>query len=352
MIAQMYPSVIQAVWGRGYAGCLDGYFQGHRGEAMQDLGYYLPRILIPRTPVNSPLEGCAASTEGAKMRPWWHGDGVSGAVSRLRRAWGESMNDTGGRRRRSQPEAAWERYMLAEQRALLARAEGILAQALVEALPEESREELDRWAQEDRRLAKEGLVELMDEEGEIYQKHIDELDPWDVADRLRADTARSDWLAMRTRERIVRREARLLFRRARRLPPSLPISSRELEILKGVARGLSNHLLAEEVHLSQKTVKRHLANIYSKIGISSRGEAVAKGVAEGWLALEDIISEDFASDEPQGQEGQRYRCVVDGCAREVVVVRASREEDYRAPPSCHGRQMGPVVASSRTTEDS
>jgi hypothetical protein len=52
MIAHIYPSVLQAVSGRGYAGCLDGCFQGHRGEAMQDLGYELPRIPIPRTPVN------------------------------------------------------------------------------------------------------------------------------------------------------------------------------------------------------------------------------------------------------------------------------------------------------------
>jgi hypothetical protein len=52
MIAHIYPSVLQAVSGRGYAGCLDGCFQGYRGEAMQDLGYELPRILIPRTPMN------------------------------------------------------------------------------------------------------------------------------------------------------------------------------------------------------------------------------------------------------------------------------------------------------------
>jgi hypothetical protein len=52
MIAHIYPSVLQAVSGRGYAGCLDGCFQGHRGEAMQDLEYELPRISIPRTPVN------------------------------------------------------------------------------------------------------------------------------------------------------------------------------------------------------------------------------------------------------------------------------------------------------------
>jgi|SRR5215217_1192964 hypothetical protein len=52
MIAHIYPSVLQAVSGRGYAGCLDRSFQGYRGEAMQDLGYELPRIPIPRTQVN------------------------------------------------------------------------------------------------------------------------------------------------------------------------------------------------------------------------------------------------------------------------------------------------------------
>ena len=52
MIAHIYPAVLQAVSGRSYAGCLEGCFQGYRGEAMQDLGFELPRILIPRTSVN------------------------------------------------------------------------------------------------------------------------------------------------------------------------------------------------------------------------------------------------------------------------------------------------------------
>ena len=93
--------------------------------------------------------------------------------------------------------------MLAEQRALVTRTEGILAHALAQALPAESREELDRWAQEDRRMAKEGLVELMDEEGETYHRHIDDLGPLDVADRLRAERARCDWLGWRTDERKI-----------------------------------------------------------------------------------------------------------------------------------------------------
>src|SRR5215212_7975652 len=57
MIAHIYPSVLQAVSGRGYAGCLDGCFQGYRGEAIQDLGYELPRIPIPRTRVNKNAKG-------------------------------------------------------------------------------------------------------------------------------------------------------------------------------------------------------------------------------------------------------------------------------------------------------
>jgi hypothetical protein len=92
-------------------------------------------------------------------------------------------------------EDSWACYVIAEQRALVARTEGILAQALAKELAEESREELDRIAQEDQRLAKEGMVELRNDEGESYHKHIDELDQWDMADRLRAEIARSEWLA-------------------------------------------------------------------------------------------------------------------------------------------------------------
>ena len=52
MIAHIYPSVLQAVSGRDYAGCLEGCFQGYRGEDMQDPASELRRILIPRNPVN------------------------------------------------------------------------------------------------------------------------------------------------------------------------------------------------------------------------------------------------------------------------------------------------------------
>jgi hypothetical protein len=56
MIVYIYPSVLQALSGRGYAGCLERVFSGVGGEAMQDPGYELPRIPIPRTWVNKGKE--------------------------------------------------------------------------------------------------------------------------------------------------------------------------------------------------------------------------------------------------------------------------------------------------------
>ena len=66
------------------------------------------------------------------------------------------------------------------------------------------------------------------------------------------------------------------------------LSHRELEVLLLVARGLSNRQVARALHLSEATVKRHLANIYPRIGVSSRGEATRKALSEGWISALDL----------------------------------------------------------------
>jgi DNA-binding NarL/FixJ family response regulator len=66
------------------------------------------------------------------------------------------------------------------------------------------------------------------------------------------------------------------------------LSRRELEVLLMVARGMSNHQIAISLHLSEATVKRHLANIYPKIGVSSRGEAVRMALSKAWISPRDI----------------------------------------------------------------
>jgi DNA-binding NarL/FixJ family response regulator len=68
------------------------------------------------------------------------------------------------------------------------------------------------------------------------------------------------------------------------------LSDRELEVLLMVARGMSNHQIAVSLHLSEATVKRHLANIYPRIGVASRGEAVSKALSKKWISTRDITS--------------------------------------------------------------
>jgi len=68
------------------------------------------------------------------------------------------------------------------------------------------------------------------------------------------------------------------------------LSERESEILVLAARGFSNYQIATELNLSEATVKRHLANVYQKIGVHSRSEAVRMALTEQWIGIHDIIS--------------------------------------------------------------
>jgi len=66
------------------------------------------------------------------------------------------------------------------------------------------------------------------------------------------------------------------------------LTARELEILLLAARGLSNEHIASSLHLSEATVKRHLANIYPKMGVTSRGEAAREALMREWITIEEI----------------------------------------------------------------
>ena len=67
-----------------------------------------------------------------------------------------------------------------------------------------------------------------------------------------------------------------------------PLSSRELEVLLLAARGMTNGQIARSLHLSEGTVRRHLANIYAKLEVNSRGEATRKAISEGWITPRDV----------------------------------------------------------------
>ncbi|MGD0116006.1 MAG: response regulator transcription factor [Dehalococcoidia bacterium] len=70
------------------------------------------------------------------------------------------------------------------------------------------------------------------------------------------------------------------------------VSDRELEVLNLAAKGMSNKEIASELALSVRTVQSHLGNIFDKLGVSSRTEAVLKALKEGWISLDHVSTGD------------------------------------------------------------
>ena len=64
------------------------------------------------------------------------------------------------------------------------------------------------------------------------------------------------------------------------------LTERELEILRLAARGMGNKEIAKQLALSVPTVKAHLVNIFNKMAVGSRTEAVLHAVRKGWVELE------------------------------------------------------------------
>ena len=65
--------------------------------------------------------------------------------------------------------------------------------------------------------------------------------------------------------------------------PDTSLTKREAEVLGLVAEGLSNQRIAQRLHLTEGTVKSHLARIYTKLGVDSRTAAVASATERGYI---------------------------------------------------------------------
>ncbi len=73
-------------------------------------------------------------------------------------------------------------------------------------------------------------------------------------------------------------------------PPAkrMPLSRREMEVVELGAQGLLNKEIADRLSLSERTVQTHWRNIFAKLGVSSRVEAIMHCLKEGWITLEDM----------------------------------------------------------------
>jgi DNA-binding NarL/FixJ family response regulator len=85
--------------------------------------------------------------------------------------------------------------------------------------------------------------------------------------------------------------ARYLLRRMRRnepaaVAPEAALTSRERDVLERLARGYSYRETAEQLGISTNTVAHHIKNIYPKLAVGSRGEAVFRAVQDGLISLD------------------------------------------------------------------
>jgi DNA-binding NarL/FixJ family response regulator len=67
--------------------------------------------------------------------------------------------------------------------------------------------------------------------------------------------------------------------------PQEPLTSREQEVLEFLSQGLSNKMIARELQISEHTVKFHISSLYTKLGTSTRAEAVSRGARLGLITF-------------------------------------------------------------------
>jgi DNA-binding NarL/FixJ family response regulator len=73
---------------------------------------------------------------------------------------------------------------------------------------------------------------------------------------------------------------------SRLAPP--PLTERELEIIRALARGMSDRQISQSLGISEKTVRNHTSNIYRKLHIFDRTQAVIYAVREGVIDVDDL----------------------------------------------------------------
>jgi DNA-binding NarL/FixJ family response regulator len=74
--------------------------------------------------------------------------------------------------------------------------------------------------------------------------------------------------------------------------PDLKLSYRESEVLALLSQGLRNRAIAKALYVGEETVKSHLKSIYRKLGVSSRGEAIAVAFRDPSFAEPKPLDED------------------------------------------------------------
>lgn len=86
---------------------------------------------------------------------------------------------------------------------------------------------------------------------------------------------------------IARKLMQELARPATQPPTADPLTPREVEVLRLLAQGLGNQEIADQLVISEPTVRSHVSNILSKLHLASRTQAALYALREGYASLDD-----------------------------------------------------------------
>ncbi len=111
---------------------------------------------------------------------------------------------------------------------------------------------------------------------------LKDVPPEQLVDGIRAVAKGDALLAPSVTRRVIEEFVRRPPASVRTLPPKLEaLTARELEVLKLIARGLSNAEIATELFVSETTVKTHVAHVLMKLGLRDRVQAVVAAYESG-----------------------------------------------------------------------
>jgi len=104
---------------------------------------------------------------------------------------------------------------------------------------------------------------------------------------------RALWAAVRSESPVPRRMIPEVLRRVAERTPlsqanSVALTSREMQVLRGVAKGLTTKRLAQDLGLRAPSIETHLHNIFGKLNATNRGEAVSTALKLGLITLADL----------------------------------------------------------------
>jgi len=71
--------------------------------------------------------------------------------------------------------------------------------------------------------------------------------------------------------------------------PVESLTAREMDVLRLAARGYTNKAIAAQLNISDRTAQGHLANIFDKLHVATRTEAVMRAVSLGWVSPEETM---------------------------------------------------------------